>query len=426
MDVDWREHLRWVTRRRHARSTSSTSAPGRPSSSCTASPAAGRTGSRTSPRSRATIASIALDLPGFGASPMPADADHDAGLRAHARRAVRDARRRLRDARRQLDGRLRRRRVRDPLPARRSSACASTSPAGLSMEHMRNERNRGLRARIENYLFFGTYWAASKSDRVVRRERLRRALLLLLAAHPERLPSALIAEQAHGAGKPGFAEALDAMTGYPIRDRLGEIACPTLVVWGELDRLVPLRDAAEFEWLIPRRAQGRLRGHRPSRHARASRPLQRRPAGVPRGGRPQRARPGRACVRSRSDDARAGSSGRRSRCSRRSARPAAAGVGAGRARRDRDAGAAVRRRAHERGRRAAGAAGAEPRGRGLARRRARLRRGGLGHRGGRRQRAHRGRARVARPARDLRHRAVAGRDDALRRARPARSPRSTR
>jgi pimeloyl-ACP methyl ester carboxylesterase len=22
-------------------------------------------------------------------------------------------------------------------------------------------------------------------------------------------------------------------------------------VWGELDRLVPLRDAAEFEWLIP-------------------------------------------------------------------------------------------------------------------------------------------------------------------------------
>jgi pimeloyl-ACP methyl ester carboxylesterase len=126
-----------------------------------------------------------------------------------------------------------------------------TSPAGLSMEHMRNERNRGLRARIENILFFGTYWAASKSDRVVRRERLRRALLLLLAAHPERLPGALVAEQSSGAGKPGFSEALDAMTGYPIRDRLGEIASPTLIVWGELDRLVPLRDAAEFAWLIP-------------------------------------------------------------------------------------------------------------------------------------------------------------------------------
>jgi pimeloyl-ACP methyl ester carboxylesterase len=116
---------------------------------------------------------------------------------------------------------------------------------------MRNERNQGIRARIENWAFFGTGWLASKSDRVVRSERLRRALLMLVAAHPERLPSRLVVEQARGAGKPGFKDALDAMTGYPIRDRLGEIGCPTLIVWGELDRLVPLRDAAEFEWLIP-------------------------------------------------------------------------------------------------------------------------------------------------------------------------------
>jgi pimeloyl-ACP methyl ester carboxylesterase len=126
-----------------------------------------------------------------------------------------------------------------------------TSPAGLSMEHMRNERNQGARARIENVLFFGTGWLASKSERVVRSERLRRALLMLVAAHPERLPTRLVAEQARGAGRPGFHDALEAMTGYPLRDRLGEIGCPALIVWGELDRLVPLRDAAEFEWLIP-------------------------------------------------------------------------------------------------------------------------------------------------------------------------------
>jgi len=59
-----------------------------------------------------------------------------------------------------------------------------------------------------------------------------------------------VLEQVNGAGKPGFQDALDAMVGYPIRDRLGEVDCPTLVVWGELDRLVPLRDASEFEWLI--------------------------------------------------------------------------------------------------------------------------------------------------------------------------------
>ena len=74
------------------------------------------------------------------------------------------------------------------------------------------------------------------------------------------------------------------MTGYPIRDRLGEIACPALVVWGELDRLVPLRDAAEFEWLIP---QARKVVYEDTGHlVMLERPdaLQRRPAGVPRGG----------------------------------------------------------------------------------------------------------------------------------------------
>jgi pimeloyl-ACP methyl ester carboxylesterase len=123
--------------------------------------------------------------------------------------------------------------------------------AGLSMRHMRRERSRGLGARVENALFFSLGRLAAHSDVVVRSSHLRRALLMLVVAYPERLPAPLILEQAHGAGKPGFDDALDAMTAYPIRDRLGEIACPTLVVWGEQDRLVPLRDASEFEWLIP-------------------------------------------------------------------------------------------------------------------------------------------------------------------------------
>jgi len=122
--------------------------------------------------------------------------------------------------------------------------------AGLSMEHMLNERNRGLRARIENFLFFGLGRLAERTDIVVRSPRLRRGLLLLVVAHPERLSGRLVLEQVNGAGKPGFRSALDAMVRYPIRDRLGEIDLPTLVVWGELDRLVPLRDADEFAWLI--------------------------------------------------------------------------------------------------------------------------------------------------------------------------------
>ena len=54
-----------------------------------------------------------------------------------------------------------------------------------------------------------------------------------------------------GAGGPGFVDALDALTDYPIRERLGEIFCPTLIVWGADDRLIPVRDAAEFARLIP-------------------------------------------------------------------------------------------------------------------------------------------------------------------------------
>jgi pimeloyl-ACP methyl ester carboxylesterase len=38
---------------------------------------------------------------------------------------------------------------------------------------------------------------------------------------------------------------------YPIRDRLSEISCPTLIVWGRRDWLVPVKDADKFERLIP-------------------------------------------------------------------------------------------------------------------------------------------------------------------------------
>ena len=54
-----------------------------------------------------------------------------------------------------------------------------------------------------------------------------------------------------GAGKPGFQDALRACLDYDFRDRLPEIACPTLVLWGEKDAILPAGDADEFERLIP-------------------------------------------------------------------------------------------------------------------------------------------------------------------------------
>ena len=123
--------------------------------------------------------------------------------------------------------------------------------AGLSVESIRTKRQTGLRHRLENVAFFNIGVVASHSALMARRRRLRSALMLLFVAHPNRLAPELAYEQVSSSGKPGFPGALLALCCYPIRERLGEIACPTLIVWGDKDRLVPVKDAAVFEQLIP-------------------------------------------------------------------------------------------------------------------------------------------------------------------------------
>jgi pimeloyl-ACP methyl ester carboxylesterase len=86
---------------------------------------------------------------------------------------------------------------------------------------------------------------------LARRPALRRRALWFVARHPEDLSPALAYEQIAGIGTPGFLPALDACSDYAIRDRLPEIACPTLIVWGRDDLIVPVRDADAFERLIP-------------------------------------------------------------------------------------------------------------------------------------------------------------------------------
>jgi pimeloyl-ACP methyl ester carboxylesterase len=125
------------------------------------------------------------------------------------------------------------------------------SAAGITIEHQRNEPVMGVLYRTERISKFLVTALAARADELAGRPRLRRALLAFVAAHPDRLPGPLVAEQLRGTGKPGFLPALDALTGYPIRERLPEIAAPTLIVWGAEDRLVPLRDADVFEELIP-------------------------------------------------------------------------------------------------------------------------------------------------------------------------------
>jgi pimeloyl-ACP methyl ester carboxylesterase len=87
---------------------------------------------------------------------------------------------------------------------------------------------------------------------IASRPKSRHMALALVARHPSRLRADFAYEGFFkGAGKPGFQEALRACLSYDFRDRLPEIRHPTLIVWGENDSIIPVKDAQEFERLIP-------------------------------------------------------------------------------------------------------------------------------------------------------------------------------
>jgi len=93
--------------------------------------------------------------------------------------------------------------------------------------------------------------AAAQRERSARRPGMRRITLSFVVRHADRLSAPLAHELMSGSGKPGFLPALEAVLTHRISERLPEIACPTLVLWGEDDRVIPVRDADRFAALIP-------------------------------------------------------------------------------------------------------------------------------------------------------------------------------
>lgn len=193
---------------------------------------------------------IAMDLPGFGHSPMPAEKISIAGYG----RIVDELLEELGIERAVVVGNSMGGFIGAEVALQFSARVEKlvlVSAAGLSIEHQRNEPVLRVLERLDNLLIFSGGWAATRSDLLASRPRMRRQIMKLVVHRAEELPPPLIAEQVRGSGKPGFVPALDALTDYPIRDRLSDIECPVLVVWGEKDRLVPVRDAHEFGRLIP-------------------------------------------------------------------------------------------------------------------------------------------------------------------------------
>lgn len=86
---------------------------------------------------------------------------------------------------------------------------------------------------------------------IARRRRLRRLLLSPYAHRPERLSADLVRELLRGVGAPGVLPALRNGFGYDLYAGLDSIECPVLVVHGARDKLVPRSDVEDFARRVP-------------------------------------------------------------------------------------------------------------------------------------------------------------------------------
>jgi pimeloyl-ACP methyl ester carboxylesterase len=194
---------------------------------------------------------IAMDLPGFGHSPMPRE---PITISAYAR-VLDELLQTLGVDAATLVGNSMGGFISTELSIafpQRVERLVLVSAAGISTYRHRDvERIEPYLRRAAPIVAAYTGWTAARSDWITSRPGLRNLALGFVTRHPSRLPSTLAAEQLRGAGKPGFMQALKANIDYPVRERLPEIACPTLIVWGADDKVIPVADASVFEELIP-------------------------------------------------------------------------------------------------------------------------------------------------------------------------------
>jgi pimeloyl-ACP methyl ester carboxylesterase len=183
---------------------------------------------------------VAFDLPGFGYSPVPDEEISVPGYVAIVRALLDE----LRIDRATVVGNSMGGLISAELALaapERVARLALISPAGIAF----NYRPRQLPKILIFYpLVAGAAaWVGTNAEAAARRPRLRRLLLKTVADHPREMPAALATEQFRGVGAPGFRLALEALVEYSISERLGAISCPTLIVWGEHDHVLPVRHA---------------------------------------------------------------------------------------------------------------------------------------------------------------------------------------
>jgi pimeloyl-ACP methyl ester carboxylesterase len=252
-DIDWRRHQRWVT------------LPGGPVNVIERGEGPplvfvhGHSGRWANwlaniPHFSRTHRVVAMDLPGFGHSPMPRET---ISIENYGRTldALMD---RLDIAAAPVVGNsmggfaAAELAIKFPHRVERlvlvSAAGLATKYLGLSTEFFRRRSYAWLVRAINLYAEV----PEARAETLVRRPRLRSKVLEIVVRHPELLSGPMALELMRGSGKPAAADATDAIMTYDYRDRVSEIERPTLIMWGRDDRVVPVSSAEEYHRLIDR------------------------------------------------------------------------------------------------------------------------------------------------------------------------------
>jgi pimeloyl-ACP methyl ester carboxylesterase len=189
---------------------------------------------------------LALDLPGFGASPMP---PWKISIPAYAR-FLHDFCERLGLERVSMLGHSMGGLIATELAItepERVERLALASSAGVTWARARREPAAvfGRLARAAGPLAFRSQIVG------MRRPGLRHLAFRGVFWNPRGLRPELLWEQTVPAfDAEGFYDAATSLAGYDIRHRLVEIEVPALVIWGRNDRVVPVPAAAVYERLI--------------------------------------------------------------------------------------------------------------------------------------------------------------------------------
>lgn len=190
---------------------------------------------------------IALDLPGFGASPMPS---WEIDMPAYGR-LVHDFCEKLGIESATVVG--------NSMGGFVAVEAATTNPARfsrlvlVSAAGILNTWNPEARATATAYAWkrFGPL-VADRGGWIVSHPRCRRLFWAPFVRFPDRLRADLLLEQMVGGLRgPAFGEALRALLRHDIRERLGTIEMPTMIVWGQSDRVIPMAAALSYHRRIP-------------------------------------------------------------------------------------------------------------------------------------------------------------------------------